>query len=72
MVPFVPKSTTIACANHRDLDTGSNNKYRKASSKQVSIWGLKYFGNNFKIWVYVKTKVDPPDFFRHQQNIPIL
>ncbi|XP_038895508.1 berberine bridge enzyme-like 28 [Benincasa hispida] len=72
MTPFVSKSPRSAYANYRDLDIGANNKYRKTSVKQASVWGLKYFGNNFKRLVYVKTKVDPYDFFRHEQSIPAL
>ncbi|KAL0534748.1 hypothetical protein IC582_029041 [Cucumis melo] len=72
MTPFVSKSPRTAYVNYRDLDIGSNNKYGKTSYKQASIWGLKYFGNNFKRLVYVKNKVDPHDFFRHEQSIPTL
>ncbi|KAL0534757.1 hypothetical protein IC582_029050 [Cucumis melo] len=72
MTPFVSKSPRSAYANYRDLDIGANKKYGKTSVRQASIWGLKYFGNNFKRLVYVKTKVDPYDFFRHEQSIPTL
>lgn len=70
MTPFVSNSPRAAYVNYRDLDIGTNNKYGKTSYKQASIWGLKYFGNNFKRLVHVKTKVDPSDFFRHEQSIP--
>lgn len=72
MAPFVSKSPRAAYVNYRDLDIGTNNKYGKTSYKLASIWGLKYFGNNFKRLVYVKTRVDPYDFFRHEQSIPTL
>ncbi|XP_022142587.1 tetrahydrocannabinolic acid synthase-like [Momordica charantia] len=72
MTPFVSKSPRAAYANYRDLDIGSNNKFGKTSYKQASVWGLKYFGNNFNRLVHVKTKVDPYDFFRHEQSIPAL
>ncbi|XP_038895543.1 berberine bridge enzyme-like 18 [Benincasa hispida] len=72
MIPFVSKSPRAAYANYRDLDIGANNKYGQTSVEQASVWGLKYFGNNFKKLVYVKTKVDPYDFFRHEQSIPTL
>ncbi|KAA0047103.1 hypothetical protein IC582_029049 [Cucumis melo] len=72
MAPFVSKSPRAAYTNYRDLDIGSNNKYGKTSYKRASVWGLKYFGNNFDRLVYVKTKVDPYDFFRHEQSIPTL
>ncbi|XP_038895570.1 berberine bridge enzyme-like 8 [Benincasa hispida] len=70
MTPFVSKSPRAAYINYRDLDIGSNNKYGKTSYKQASIWGLKYFGNNFNRLVDVKTRVDPHNFFRHEQSIP--
>uniref|UniRef100_A0A0A0LYL7 Berberine/berberine-like domain-containing protein n=1 Tax=Cucumis sativus TaxID=3659 RepID=A0A0A0LYL7_CUCSA len=72
MAPFVSKSPRAAYTNYRDLDIGSNNKYGKTSYKRASIWGMKYFGDNFDRLVYVKTKVDPYDFFRHEQSIPTL
>ncbi|XP_038895165.1 tetrahydrocannabinolic acid synthase-like [Benincasa hispida] len=72
MTPFVSNSPRAAYINYRDLDIGTNNKYGNTSYKQASIWGLKYFGNNFKRLVQVKTKVDPSNFFRHEQSIPPL
>ncbi|KAE9461773.1 hypothetical protein C3L33_06336, partial [Rhododendron williamsianum] len=42
------------------------------SYEQASIWGLKYYGINFKRLVHVKTKVDPGNFFRNEQSIPTL
>lgn len=71
MAPFVLKSPRSAYVNYRDLDIGMNNKFGKTTSyKQASIWGLKYFGSNFRRLVQVKTKVDPYDFFMHEQSIP--
>ncbi|KAE8662123.1 FAD-binding Berberine family protein [Hibiscus syriacus] len=75
MAPFVSKSPREAYVNYRDLDIGANkidndddeNNYEKAK-----IWGLKYFNNNFDRLVQVKTKVDPENFFRHEQSIPPL
>ncbi|KAG6573424.1 Cannabidiolic acid synthase-like 1, partial [Cucurbita argyrosperma subsp. sororia] len=73
MTPFVSKSPRAAYLNYRDLDIGSNNKYGRTSYEQASIWGYKYFGKeNFDRLVHVKTKVDPYDFFRHEQSIPTL
>lgn len=72
MAPFVSKSPRAAYVNYRDLDIGTNNMYGKTSYKQAEVWGLKYFGNNFNRLLYVKTKVDPFDFFRHEQSIPSL
>ncbi|KAG6573423.1 Cannabidiolic acid synthase-like 2, partial [Cucurbita argyrosperma subsp. sororia] len=73
MAPFVSRSPRAAYLNYRDLDIGSNNKYGRTSYEQASIWGYKYFGKeNFDRLVHVKTKVDPYDFFRHEQSIPTL
>ncbi|KAK8307987.1 hypothetical protein V6Z11_D02G024700 [Gossypium hirsutum] len=70
MGPFVSKSPREAYVNYRDLDIGRNNDDGKASYKQASIWGRKYFKNNFDRLVYVKTKTDPKNFFKHEQSIP--
>ncbi|KAA0047086.1 tetrahydrocannabinolic acid synthase-like [Cucumis melo var. makuwa] len=72
MTPFVSNSPRAAYVNYRDLDIGTNNKCGKTSYEEASIWGMKYFGNNFKRLVQVKTMVDPSNFFRHQQSIPPL
>ncbi|KAG5235889.1 FAD-binding domain-containing family protein [Salix suchowensis] len=42
------------------------------SFKKASVWGAKYFKNNFNRLVQVKTSVDPGNFFRHEQSIPPL
>nr|KJB28050.1 hypothetical protein B456_005G024300 [Gossypium raimondii] len=70
MGPFVSKSPREVYVNYRDLDIGRNNDDGKASYKQASIWGRKYFKNNFDRLVYVKTKTDPKNFFKHEQSIP--
>jgi len=72
MEPFVSKSPRAAYINYRDLDIGVNNIDGYTSYKQASIWGVKYFKNNFKRLVKVKTKVDPLNFFRNEQSIPSL
>jgi len=70
MEPFVSKSPRAAYINYRDLDIGVNNIDGYTSYKQASIWGVKYFKNNFKRLVKVKTKVDPLNFLRNEQSIP--
>ncbi|KAB2092297.1 hypothetical protein ES319_A02G020400v1 [Gossypium barbadense] len=70
MGPFVSKSPRTAYVNYRDLDIGRNNDDGKASYKQASVWGRKYFKNNFDRLVSVKTKIDPENFFKHEQSIP--
>ncbi|KAI8000474.1 Berberine bridge enzyme-like 23 [Camellia lanceoleosa] len=58
MAPYVSKSPRAAYLNYRDLDLGVNNK-GNTSYTQASIWGLKYYHNNFKRLVHVKSMVDP-------------
>ncbi|KAF3975249.1 hypothetical protein CMV_001479 [Castanea mollissima] len=45
---------------------------RRTSVRQASVWGTKYFKNNFKRLVFVKTVFDPTNFFRNEQSIPPL
>jgi hypothetical protein len=72
MEPFVSKSPRSAYINYRDLDIGVNNNNGHISYKQASVWGAKYFKNNFKRLAKVKTRVDPLNFFRNEQSIPSL
>ncbi|KAK1581566.1 hypothetical protein Q3G72_007011 [Acer saccharum] len=73
VAPYVSKNPRAAYINYRDLDIGTNNiKGSYTSFKQASIWGVKYFKNNFNRLVHVKTKVDPTNFFRNEQSIPPL
>ncbi|CAJ1935908.1 unnamed protein product [Sphenostylis stenocarpa] len=71
MEPYVSKSPRAAYMNYRDLDIGMNNNDH-TSYDQASIWGVKYFNNNFKRLATVKTKVDPQNFFTNEQSIPSL
>ncbi|XWS50555.1 hypothetical protein CRYUN_Cryun12cG0096700 [Craigia yunnanensis] len=71
MSSFVSKSPREAYINYRDLDIGTNNK-GNTSYAQASVWGHKYFSNNFDKLVKVKTMIDPENFFRHEQSIPPL
>ncbi|XP_015957453.1 berberine bridge enzyme-like 26 [Arachis duranensis] len=69
MAPYASKYPREAYVNYRDLDIGMNHQNTTSFSK-ASIWGFKYFKNNFLRLVQVKTKVDPSNFFRHEQSIP--
>ncbi|KAL0363673.1 UNVERIFIED_CONTAM: Berberine bridge enzyme-like 23 [Sesamum calycinum] len=71
MAPYVSKNPRAAYINYRDLELGMNNQ-GNTSYAQASVWGRKYFGNNFDRLVRVKTKVDPSNFFRNEQSIPPL
>ncbi|KAL5563491.1 hypothetical protein UlMin_033238 [Ulmus minor] len=70
MAPYVSKNPREAYVNYRDLDLGNNiynTKFREAR-----FWGHRYFKNNFERLVAIKTKVDPDNFFKHEQSIPVL
>ncbi|KAL2343701.1 hypothetical protein Fmac_004986 [Flemingia macrophylla] len=71
MEAYVSKSPRAAYLNYRDLDIGINNN-GYTSYSQASIWGFKYFMNNFNRLARVKAKVDPLNFFRNEQSIPPL
>ncbi|KAH6781392.1 hypothetical protein C2S51_006685 [Perilla frutescens var. frutescens] len=72
MAPYVSKFPRAAYLNYRDLELGVNNVDGKTSYAQASIWGLRYFKNNFDRLVRVKTIVDPDNFFKNEQSIPPL
>ncbi|KAJ6894824.1 hypothetical protein NC652_028543 [Populus alba x Populus x berolinensis] len=69
MTPFVSKNPRAAFLNYKDLDLGINH-HGKASYIEGSAYGIKYFKGNFKRLVQIKTKVDPGNFFRHEQSVP--
>ncbi|KAK4440267.1 Berberine bridge enzyme-like 24 [Sesamum alatum] len=68
--PYVSKFPRAAYVNYRDLDIGVNNNKGKIIYARASVWGIKYFKNNFDRLVRVKTTVDPENFFRNEQSIP--
>ena len=72
MSPFVSKNPRSAYLNYRDLDIGTNKNKGITTYAQASLWGIKYFGDNFNRLVHVKTMVDPTNFFRNEQSIPPL
>jgi FAD/FMN-containing dehydrogenase len=72
MTPYVSKNPREAYVNYRDLDLGINNLAGNTSYKQASIWGRKYFKNNFDKLVRIKTEVDPANFFRNEQSILLI
>ncbi|CAH8289360.1 unnamed protein product [Eruca vesicaria subsp. sativa] len=72
MTPYVSSNPRQAYVNYRDLDLGQNSNKAKTSFEQAQVWGEKYFKDNFNRLVKIKTKVDPENFFRHEQSIPPL
>ncbi|KAL6206407.1 hypothetical protein ACLB2K_023655 [Fragaria x ananassa] len=71
MTPFVSKNPREAFQNYRDLDNGANWN-NQTEIKTASVYGRKYFKDNFYRLASVKAKVDPENFFRHEQSIPPL
>ncbi|XP_041995731.1 cannabidiolic acid synthase-like [Salvia splendens] len=72
LTPYVSRSPRQAYLNYRDLDIGVNNSNGMTSYKRASVWGKKYFLQNFDRLVRVKTMVDPHNFFNNEQSIPPL
>ncbi|VVB07893.1 unnamed protein product [Arabis nemorensis] len=72
MRPYVSTHPRQAYVNYRDLDLGMNKKNAKSNLKKAQVWGAKYFKDNFNRLVTIKSKVDPDNFFRHEQSIPTL
>ncbi|XP_047962350.1 berberine bridge enzyme-like 8 [Salvia hispanica] len=72
LTPYVSCSPRQAYLNYRDLDIGVNNPKGKTSYARASVWGKKYFLDNFDRLVRVKTVVDPQNFFKNEQSIPPL
>ncbi|KAL5708325.1 cinnamyl-alcohol dehydrogenase [Ranunculus cassubicifolius] len=71
MTPYVSKSPRGAYINYKDLDLGAN-KGVNTSYLEARVWGEKYFKGNFARLAYVKSKVDPENFFWNELSIPPL
>ncbi|KAL5538768.1 hypothetical protein UlMin_045373 [Ulmus minor] len=71
MAPYVSRFPREAYVNYRDLDLGMNERNNTSFLRAIP-WGSKYFKGNFNRLVWIKTKVDPHNFFRHEQSIPPL
>lgn len=67
MTPFVSKNPREAFLNYRDLDIGVSD----GSYEGGKVYGVKYFKDNFDRLVKIKTRVDPDNFFRNEQSIPV-
>ncbi|XP_050225417.1 berberine bridge enzyme-like 14 [Mercurialis annua] len=70
MTPYVSKNPREAFLNYRDIDIGSIGSNGNGTFEEASVYGVKYFKDNFDRLVSVKTAVDPDNFFRYEQNIP--
>ncbi|KAK1437898.1 hypothetical protein QVD17_03698 [Tagetes erecta] len=71
MEPYVSKHPRSAYLNYRDLDIGTNTHENNTSYMEAKVWGEKYFKGNFKRLTKVKSRVDPDNFFRNEQSIPL-
>lgn len=69
MSPYVSKNPREAFLNYRDVDIGTS---LNSTYEEGKVYGVKYFKNNFERLVQVKTRVDPDNFFRYEQSIPVL
>ncbi|XP_071686337.1 berberine bridge enzyme-like 2 [Rutidosis leptorrhynchoides] len=72
MTNYVSKNPRGAFLNYRDLDIGVMTGTGNAGYKSGKVYGEKYFMGNFDRLVKVKSVVDPNNFFRNEQSIPIL
>lgn len=74
LTPYVSMNPRASYVNCRDLDLGINVDDGNMSSRysNAKVWGEKYFKGNFERLARIKGRVDPSDFFRHEQSIPPL
>ena len=70
MAPYVSKYPREAFLNYRDLDIGSNPS-NQTNFEEARVYGSKYFKENFPRLVTVKSRVDPDNFFKNEQSIPV-
>ncbi|KAM0027094.1 putative tetrahydrocannabinolic acid synthase [Helianthus debilis subsp. tardiflorus] len=61
--PYVSKNPREAYLNYLDLDLGVGSE----TYEEASVWKRE----NFKKLIRIKAKVDPENFFRHPQSIPV-
>jgi hypothetical protein len=71
MTPYVSNYPREALLNYRDADIGANHPSNVTKIEIARTYGSKYFKENFERLVSVKTKVDPENFFRYEQSIPL-
>lgn len=65
MTPYVSKSPREAFLNYRDIDIGTN-------ANNSLAFAVNFFKGNVDRLLMVKAKVDPSNFFRNEQSIPVL
>ncbi|KNA22660.1 hypothetical protein SOVF_031380 [Spinacia oleracea] len=62
--PYVSKNPRATFLNYRDIDIGTNTNGNLGFARD-------FFKNNVKRLLEVKAKVDPNNFFRYEQSIPV-
>ncbi|KAI3513599.1 hypothetical protein L1887_20935 [Cichorium endivia] len=68
LTPYVSKNPREAYSNYNDLELGAGN----ANYEEASVWGERYWKrDNFKKLIRIKAEVDPQNFFKHPQSIPV-
>ncbi|KAI6703238.1 hypothetical protein NL676_012374 [Syzygium grande] len=67
--PFPHRTGTIF--KIQDLDLGMNRR-RNTTFMEASSWGYKYYKGNFYRLAKIKSRVDPDNFFWHEQSIPVI
>ena len=66
--PYVSSNPREVYFNYNDLDLGVGSD----SYEEASVWGERYWkSDNFKKLIQIKARVDPDNFFRHPQSIPV-
>jgi len=71
MEPYVSKNPRASYVNYLDLDLGTANN-GTTNVSDGSGWGHSYFSaDNYRRLVETKTTIDPQNFFRNAQSIPI-
>ncbi|KAK7332603.1 hypothetical protein VNO80_29357 [Phaseolus coccineus] len=71
MTPFVSQNPRQAFMCYKDLDLGINH-HGFLGYFEGRAYGVQYFNDNLKRLVEIKSKVDPTNFFRTEQSIPVL
>ncbi|XP_060175577.1 berberine bridge enzyme-like 8 [Lycium barbarum] len=70
MTPFVSKFPRQAYFNFKDFDLGVNH-HGEHSYLQGKGYGCKYFKENYDRLVEIKSRVDPDNYFKNEQSIPV-
>ena len=70
--PYVSSAPREAFPNYRDLDVGAHPSNQTSMATAAKTYGRNYYKENFNRLVLVKSRVDPANFFKHEQSIPPL